>query len=1063
MKEASAGRPGSIRVLHVDDEPGFTDMAATFLQREDERLEVETAADADDGLARLADDSFDCVVSDHDMPGKNGIEFLDAVREAYPDLPFILYTGKGSEAVASKAVSAGVTEYLQKESGSGQYTVLANRITNAVEQYRSKRAVERSEKRLSLFFEQSPFAVVEWDDNFDIARINDKVEHILGYSEGELIGEPWETIVPESDRDAVGDIVSALLDAEGGHHSINENVTADGERIICEWHNRVVTDADGETVAIFSQFRDITETHRQRERRRRQQEALAALMTDEAVINGDLRNALERITERAADVLDVSRVNVWLFDEDGERSRCANSYDRRSETHDSGTEVVLEDYPNYYQTLESNLTLAAENAHEDPRTAAWADGNLDAHGVGALLDATIRSEGEFVGVVCHGHTGGPREWTDDEIQFASRIADTVYRALQNQKRAAQRQELEQQRHLLSTVIENLPIGVVAENESREILAANSQFCALLGIETSPAELIGSDLESAVDGAKHRFLDPEHFIDSLEAYDAARDPVTGEELVLADGRILERDYIPHQLPGGAGNLWVYEDVTEAREREQLLTGFFETSLDGIGVKEIVTDEDGEPVDYVYRRVNDRFEELTGLDAEDVLGKRATEVIDGIERTPFIEIFGDVALGGTPRRFEQYSEPLDTHYSVSVFSPRRGQVVTLFSDITDRKQYERQLEALNTSVQNLLGAETRKEVAEIATETARDVLGLDANGVHLYDEDAGGLVPVALTESAKRLGDSPATFTPGDSIAWRTYEQGDVTAVDDVRADPDTHDPETDFRSAIYMPLGEHGVLLAGSTDVAAFDTRTETLARIFAKNVTAALEQVDRTQKLRRERRTTERQNERLEEFAGVVAHDVRNPLNVAKGRAELARMDCDSEHLDPIEAALDRMDHILENMLWLAQQERDIGSLSSVRLKDAVDSVWELVSERSGRAELCYPDDDPLNEPIEADYDRLCQLLENLFQNAIDHGGEDVRVSVGGLDDGFYIEDDGSGIPEDDRNRVFEMGFSTSDGGSGFGLRIAQQIVDAHGWTIRVTEGSAGGARFEITGVESAA
>ncbi len=156
MKEAGVGRPGSIRVLHVDDEPGFADMAATFLQREDKRLEVETATDADDGLAHLTDESFDCVVSDHDMPGKNGIEFLDAVREAYPDLPFILYTGKGSEAVASKAVSASVTEYLQKESGSGQYTVLANRITNAVEQYRSKRAVERSEKRLSLFFSNSP-------------------------------------------------------------------------------------------------------------------------------------------------------------------------------------------------------------------------------------------------------------------------------------------------------------------------------------------------------------------------------------------------------------------------------------------------------------------------------------------------------------------------------------------------------------------------------------------------------------------------------------------------------------------------------------------------------------------------------------------------------------------------------------------------------------------------------------------------------------------------------------------------------------------------------------------
>ena len=249
----------AIRVLHVDDEPDFVDMVATFLQREDSRLTVETATSADDALDRLADGAFDCVISDHDMPGRDGIEFLETFREEYPDLPFILYTGKGSEEVASRAISAGVTEYLQKASGTGQYAVLANRITNAVEQYRSKRAVEESQKRLSLFVEQSPFAVVEWDENFEFARINDKAEEVLGYSEAELVGEPWEIIVPESDRDAVGEVVSELLAAGGGYHSINENVRADGERIVCEWHNRVVTDEDGEAVAIFSQFQDITD------------------------------------------------------------------------------------------------------------------------------------------------------------------------------------------------------------------------------------------------------------------------------------------------------------------------------------------------------------------------------------------------------------------------------------------------------------------------------------------------------------------------------------------------------------------------------------------------------------------------------------------------------------------------------------------------------------------------------------------------------------------------------------------------------------------------------------
>jgi len=255
----------SIRVLHVDDEPDLTDLAATFLEREDDRISVQTATSPEEGLSILTDTHIDCLVSDYDMPRTNGIEFLEIVREQYPNLPFILYTGKGSEEIASDAISAGVTDYLQKGRGSSQYTVLANRITNAVEQYRSKQAVTESKKRLSLFFEQSPLGVIEWNEDFRFTRVNEMAQKILGYTEAELLGDSWERIVPESDHQPVSEVVSELLAAEGGYSSVNENVRKDGERIICEWHNRVVTDEDDEVVAIFSQFRDVTD-RKQRER-----------------------------------------------------------------------------------------------------------------------------------------------------------------------------------------------------------------------------------------------------------------------------------------------------------------------------------------------------------------------------------------------------------------------------------------------------------------------------------------------------------------------------------------------------------------------------------------------------------------------------------------------------------------------------------------------------------------------------------------------------------------------------------------------------------------------------
>lgn len=133
-----------IQVLHVDDEPDFAEMTAEFLRQLDDRFEVDTATSASEALEWLRENTVHCIVSDFEMPGQNGIEFLEAVRTEHPGLPFILYTGKGSEEVAREAISAGVTDYLQKGTGTSQYEVLANRIKNAVSQFRTKRELDRS-------------------------------------------------------------------------------------------------------------------------------------------------------------------------------------------------------------------------------------------------------------------------------------------------------------------------------------------------------------------------------------------------------------------------------------------------------------------------------------------------------------------------------------------------------------------------------------------------------------------------------------------------------------------------------------------------------------------------------------------------------------------------------------------------------------------------------------------------------------------------------------------------------------------------------------------------------
>lgn len=246
-------------------------------------------------------------------------------------------------------------------------------------------------------------------------------------------------------------------------------------------------------------------------------------------------------------------------------------------------------------------------------------------------------------------------------------------------------------------------------------------------------------------------------------------------------------------------------------------------------------------------------------------------------------------------------------------------------------------------------------------------------------------------------------------------------------------------AIALMIGSIGGLLIGIQ---------ETRARIR----TTLLE--ERTRELQERERELERQNEQLEQFANVVSHDLRNPLGIAIGRLEVVREESDSEHLDVIEDALDRMDALIEDLLTLAQNDDTVVHPEPIEIGAIFEGCWQNVETIDATLHV------DIDRVVVADEGRLKQLIENLIRNSVEHGGEHVTITVGELADGFYVEDTGPGIPEEDRAEVFDTGYSKSRDGTGFGLSIVEQVVDAHGWTIAVTEGSDGGARFEITDVE---
>lgn len=285
-----------IRVLHVDDDPDFADLAGLFLERENDDISVVTESNAEDGLQRLeGDDEIDCVVSDYNMPRLNGIEFLERVREQWPDKPFILYTGKGSEEIASEAISEGVTDYLQKEGGTDQYTVLANRIENAVAQYRAEKQIEETKQWYSMILEHSSDYVMIIDGFGDVSYVSPAIERVLGYDSEEVIGDNSFEFVHPNDEEAAATTMTQVVEHPDTESSVEFRARhKDGSWRWLETRGRNLLD-DPVINGVMVNVRDITERKEREQSLERQKNHLQELSS---FISHDVRNQLNVIDGR---------------------------------------------------------------------------------------------------------------------------------------------------------------------------------------------------------------------------------------------------------------------------------------------------------------------------------------------------------------------------------------------------------------------------------------------------------------------------------------------------------------------------------------------------------------------------------------------------------------------------------------------------------------------------------------------------------------------------------------------------------------------------------------------
>ncbi|ELY60468.1 HTR-like protein [Natronococcus amylolyticus DSM 10524] len=602
--------------------------------------------------------------------------------------------------------------------------------------------------------------------------------------------------------------------------------------------------------------------------------------------------------------------------------------------------------------------------------------------------------------------------------------------------------------LREQAIDEAPVGIVITDPSRAdnpITYANEGFVRVTGYARS--EILGRNC---------RFLqgertDPEP-VERMRAAIDAGESVTVELLnYRRDGDpFWNRVTIAPLFDGNevANFVGIQQDVTDRIRRERELERereFVEQGLDVLDDVFYVIGTDGR-----LRRWNERLPEVTGYTDDEIAEMNALEFVPADEQETITRSIEDV-LAGEPETVESALLTADGNRIPYEFTGSRltdpdGELIGVVGtgrEVAERTRHRTVLESLHEIATTIQTAESVDAVCERTVDAAADVLEFDLCSLLLCEDE--WLVPRATSANAPTDGSRPMRLDQG--LAGKTFESGESFLVDEVTPDGDADPAKDCYRSGFSVPVGDAGVFQAASTETSAFDAQDVEFAELLVSHTANAIERLEREAAL-------ERQNDRLEEFASIVSHDLRNPLNVAAGRLELAREGCDDDNLEDVARAHDRMEALIDDLLALAREGRAVLETEPVDVAAAVADCWCHVETAEASLEV------ETERAIEADPSRLQRLLENLVRNAVEHGGSDVTVTVGELADGIYVEDDGPGIPTEKREAVFETGYSERRGGTGFGLGIVERICDAHGWDVAVTDGADGGARFELTGLE---
>ena len=653
-----------ISILCVDDEQDLLEVAQLFLEESGE-FKVGISASAEDALASASIASYDAIISDYQMPGMNGIEFLKEVRRRFGDIPFILFTGRGREEVVIEAINNGADFYLQKGGEpEAQFAELAHKIRQAVARRRAEHQRTESEKRLLDIINFLPDATFAIDKSGHVISWNRAMEEMTGRVAGDMLGKgEYEYAVPfyGMRRSILIDLVFSSPDEIRKRYSsvqINREIltgetvdaTPKGKTCILWGMAAPLYNNEGAIVGAIESIRDITE-------RRQAEEALR-----------ESERTLRINEERLVMAQEIGYIGSWEYKLNtdtiwgsAEGLRIFGFPPVAGDHPIAEIEACIPDRERVHQALvdlitkgdEYNLEYGINPADGSPARVIHAMARLETDAGGNL----IRIRGVIQDI-----TG--RKRGEDEIAFKNII--------------------------LSTQQETTLDAILIVDENGKILNYNQNFIRIWGV---PDSLIAAREDAPVlHYVNEQLADPDAFLSRVRYLYDHKEEKSFEELPLKDGRVLERFSSPMLGEGGKyfGRIWYFRDISErkqaeekTRESEARFSRLYTNMTEGAALHTLTYDEAGIPVDYVIVEANPAFENHLGISRDRVIGKTSREAY-GVAEPPYLERYARVALTGEPEIFETYFPPLDRHISISAYCPAKGSFATIFEDITARRK-------------------------------------------------------------------------------------------------------------------------------------------------------------------------------------------------------------------------------------------------------------------------------------------------------------------------------------------------------------------------------------------